>query len=62
MMSMNLSDIAILSINDLDYRCIINGISKNEALNLLQKTDINGKSGTLKNIKNLFSNKLLKKF
>ena len=62
MMSMNLSDIAILSINDLDYRCIINGISKNEALNLLQKTDINEKSGTLKNIKNLLSNKLLKKF
>ena len=62
MMSMNLSHIAILSINDLDYRCIINGISKNEVLNLLQKTDINEKSGTLKNIKNLFSNKLLKKF
>ena len=62
MMSMNLSHIAILSINDLDYRCIINGISKNEVLNLLQKTDINQKSGTLKNIKNLFSNKLLKKF
>ena len=31
MMSMNLSDIAILNINGADYCCIISGISKSEA-------------------------------
>ena len=36
MMSMNLSDIAILNIDGADYRCIISGISKNEAINLLK--------------------------
>ena len=30
-----------------DYGCIISGISRNEALNLLQKADLHGKSGTL---------------
>ena len=34
-MSMNPSDIAILNIHDADYICIISGISKNEAENLL---------------------------
>ena len=36
MMSMNLSNIAILNIKRADYRCIISGISKSEAMNLLQ--------------------------
>ena len=36
MMSMNLSDFAILNIKGSDYRCIISGISKNEAINLMQ--------------------------
>ena len=36
MMSMNLSDIAILNIDGADYRCIISGISKNEAIDLLK--------------------------
>ena len=36
MMSMNLSDIAILNIKGSDYRCIISLISKNEAIKLLQ--------------------------
>ena len=35
MMSMNLSDIAILNINGSDYRCIISLIRKNEAIDLL---------------------------
>ena len=35
MMSMNLSDIAILNIKSSDYGCIINLISKNEAINLM---------------------------
>ena len=45
MMSMNLGDIAILNIKDADYRCIINGVSKSEAVNLLQKACLNEKSG-----------------
>ena len=55
MMSMNLSDIAILNIKGSDYCCIISLISKNEAINLMQNADLTGKSGTLQNIKNLFS-------
>ena len=46
MMSMNLSDIAILNINCVNYRCIIILIRKSEAINLLQKADLNEKSGT----------------
>ena len=44
---MNLSDIAVLNIKGSDYRCIISLISKNDALNLLQKTDLTVKSKTL---------------
>ena len=40
MMSVNLSDIAILNIKRSDYRGIISLISKNEAINLLQNTDL----------------------
>ena len=36
MMSMNLSNIAILNIKGSDYSCIISLISKNEAINLMQ--------------------------
>ena len=36
MMSMNLSDIAILNIRGSNYRCIVSLISKNEAINLMQ--------------------------
>ena len=36
MMSASLSGIAVLSINSANYRCIINRISKNDALNLLK--------------------------
>ena len=45
--SMNLSDIAILNVKGFDYRCIISGISKNEAINLVQNAGLTGKSGTL---------------
>ena len=47
MMSVNLSDIAILNIKDSNYRCIISLISKNEAINLLQDAELSGKGGTL---------------
>ena len=40
MMSMKLSDISILNIKSADYRCIINGISKKEAINLLKNVDL----------------------
>ena len=53
MMSVNLTDIAISNIKGSDYRCITSLISKNEAANLIQNTDLTEKSGTLKWIKNL---------
>ena len=49
-MSMNLSDIAILSTNGSNYCSIIDGISKREAVNLLKKATLNEKSGTIENI------------
>ena len=47
LMSVNLSDIAMLNIKGSDYRRIITLISKNEAINLMQNADLTGKSGTL---------------
>ena len=44
MMSMNLSDIAILNIKDSNYRCIISLISKNEVINLMQNVDLTKKA------------------
>ena len=44
MMSMNLSDILILNINGANYRCIINILSKSEAVTFLQKADLDEKS------------------
>ena len=46
-MSGNLSDIAILTINCSDYCCIISLISKNEAINLMQNADFTEKCETL---------------
>ena len=37
---MNLSDIAILKIKGSNYRCIISLISRNEAINLMQNSDL----------------------
>ena len=47
MMSVSLSDIAILNINGSDYCCIISLISKNEAINVLRNTDLTEKCGVL---------------
>ena len=47
MMSMNLSDIAILKTKGADYHCLIIGISKSEAINLMQNTNLTEKSKTL---------------
>ena len=47
MMSIILSDIAILNIKVSDYCCIISLIIKTEAINLIQNADLTEKSGTL---------------
>ena len=47
MMSMNLSNIAILKIENADYCYIINGISKDKAIKLLQNIDFTEKGGAL---------------
>ena len=51
MMSMKLSDIVASDIKGADYCCIISGISKSEAINLMQKINWSDKSRTLQNIK-----------
>ena len=47
MMSVNLSDIAILNIKGSDYCCVVSLFSKNEAMKLLQNADLTEKGGTL---------------
>ena len=48
MISVDLSNIAILSIKGVNYNCIIGKIiSKNEAINLMQNVDLTEKSRTL---------------
>ena len=47
MMSINLNDVTIFNIKGSDYSCIISLISKNEAIKLMQNTDLTEKSGTL---------------
>ena len=47
MMSVNLSDIAILKIKGSDYCCIISLNRKSEAIHLLQNADLKEKRGTL---------------
>ena len=39
-MPINLNDITILSINGADYHCIIDGISKSDAINLIKNADL----------------------
>ena len=50
MMSMNLNNIAILNIKGSDYCCINNGMSKNEAINVMQITDLTKKNEKLQTI------------
>ena len=47
MMSIDLSNIAILNIKGSDYHCIISLISKNEAIDVLQNSDLTEESRTL---------------
>ena len=44
MMSVDLNDIVILSIKGADYRCIISGISKDEAINSMRNADLTEKT------------------
>ena len=53
-MSINLSDIAILYIKGFDYCCIISLISKNEAINIMQNSDLSEKSGIMKHKRLIF--------
>ena len=45
-MYVNLSDITILSIKCANYCCISSGISKNEAIYLIQNANLTKKGGT----------------
>ena len=45
-MSININSTAILNIDVVDYRCIIRGITKNEAINILRNYDLSKKSGS----------------
>ena len=47
MMSIDLNSIGILSINGIDYRCIISRISKSGDIRLLKNVDLSEKSRTL---------------
>ena len=47
MMSINLSDIAVLNIKGSEYHCIISLICKNEAIKVMNNADLTEKSGTL---------------
>ena len=40
MMSMNLKNVPILIVHGVDYSCIVNGISKIEAIDLLKNADL----------------------
>ena len=42
MLSVNISDIAIITIETIDYRCIIRNICKSEAINLLENSVLEG--------------------
>ena len=54
-MSMNFSSIAILSINNADYCCMITRISKNEAINLMQNIVLSEKMWDIIKYKKIFS-------
>ena len=47
MMSIDINSIAILNIHGVDPCCIINGIGKSEAMNLLKTADLTEENGTL---------------
>ena len=51
MLSVNISDIDIITIKNVEYRCIIYNISKSEAINLLKNSVLEKRGvGIYKNI------------
>ena len=44
MWCLNISDIAIISVKNFDYRCITHDINKSEAIDLLEKFVLEGRS------------------
>ena len=38
MLCIDISDIALMTVKNVDYRCIIHSISKSEAINLLENS------------------------
>ena len=46
MLSVNISDTAIITVKNIDYRCIIHSISKSEASNLLTNSMLEGRGYT----------------
>ena len=38
MLSVNISNIALITVNNVDYRCVIHNINKYEAIDLLKNT------------------------
>ena len=51
MVSINVSDIVFLEIKTAGYCCIVSGISRSEAIKLLQNIDLTEKSGALQKSK-----------
>ena len=54
MSSVNISDIAIITLKNVDYRCIIHNISKSEAINLLENSVLEDCGYLQKNIVFIF--------
>ena len=50
MLSFNISDIAIITVKNIDYCCIIHNISKSEAINLLENSVLEDRGYLSKNI------------
>ena len=52
---LNISDIAIIIVKNVDYRCIMYNISKSEAINLLESYVLEDRVYVQKNIVLIFS-------
>ena len=50
MLSVNIRDIAIITVKNVDYHCIIQNISKSDAINLLKNSVFENRGYIYKNI------------
>ena len=55
MLSVNISDIAIITVKNVDYCCFLHNISKSEAINLLENSILEDHGYIKKNIVLIFS-------